>query len=77
MKNIILKSFVFAMLLGSFVSCDDFFEIKRPQETQWTNTATFEQGLNSAYWLIQWGNGLGRDILYYMIFQLKEQLVKQ
>ena len=53
------------MLLGSFVSCDDFFEIKRPQETQWTNTATFEQGLNSAYWLIQWGNGLGRG---YPIF---------
>ncbi|MDR2921569.1 MAG: RagB/SusD family nutrient uptake outer membrane protein [Tannerella sp.] len=60
MKSVLLKSFILIILIVSSVSCEDFFEIKRPQETQWTNTATFEQGLNSAYWLIQWGNGLGR-----------------
>ena len=35
--------------LLNFCSCDDFFELKRPQETQWTTTATYEQGLSSAY----------------------------
>lgn len=53
-----------AALLLSLASCDsyfdDFFEIKRPQETQWTTTATFEQGLNKCYYNMQWTFAGGR-----------------
>lgn len=47
MKNILL----IILLLTVFSGCDtdEFFELERPQETQWVNTVTFEQGLASAY----------------------------
>lgn len=40
-------------------SCDGFFDLKRPQETAWTSTVTYEKGLNSIYSSLNWGNGSG------------------
>lgn len=53
--------------LLNFCSCDDFFELKRPQETQWTTTATYEQGLSSAYVSLQWTDA-GRGFPQYIDF---------
>ena len=65
MKRIFLKIVLVTALIVSFGSCEDFFTIDRPQETQWTTTATFEQGLNAAYRQIQWGE-IGRGwCLFY------------
>lgn len=66
MKSKNLAILVFAGLM-SFCSCDDFFELKRPQETQWTTTATYEQGLSSAYFNIQWSDA-GRGFAQYIDF---------
>jgi hypothetical protein len=56
-KNIIKTLTIF--LISGLLSCetDDFFEIQRPQETQWVNTVTFDQGLVAAYWDIFYANG--------------------
>jgi tetratricopeptide (TPR) repeat protein len=68
MKSRLLYIFILTILFASFISCDDFFEIKRPQETQWTNTATFEQGLNACYRNIHWTDmGRGYPIYYDFI----------
>lgn len=46
------------IVLLSIAACnkdnEGFFDIKRPQETQWTTTATYDQGLNRCYFLMQW-----------------------
>lgn len=65
MKNKYFNKLIIIVLLLSFGSCqsytDDFFKIERPQELQWTTTATFEQGLSRCYYNIQWtyAGGLG------------------
>ncbi|WP_148476965.1 RagB/SusD family nutrient uptake outer membrane protein [Parabacteroides johnsonii] len=63
---------VFNILLGTLLfimsSCDDFFELKRPQETQWTTTSTLEQGLSTAYWNLHWTGGMGRGCPQYFDF---------
>ena len=64
MKSKNLAILVFAGLM-SFCSCDDFFELKRPQETQWTTTATYEQGLSSSDFNIQWSDA-GRGFAQYI-----------
>ncbi|GHV47857.1 hypothetical protein FACS1894181_02200 [Bacteroidia bacterium] len=65
MKRKILNIVTLTALFMSSISCEDFFEITRPQETPWTTTATFEQGLNSAYRGIQWTEmGRGYPIFY-------------
>jgi hypothetical protein len=53
MKKIITNSIYIILFLGLW-ACDqdEFFEIKRPQETQWVNTVTYDQGLASAYALV-------------------------
>lgn len=63
-KNLCLITLICACIC---VSCNDFFELKRPQETQWTTTSTFEQGLSSAYWNMQWGED-GRGFPHYLDF---------
>ncbi|WP_257669921.1 RagB/SusD family nutrient uptake outer membrane protein [Parapedobacter tibetensis] len=45
MKKIILL----IALTVFFSSCKDYFDNPRPQEIQWVNTTTFDQGLTSAY----------------------------
>lgn len=49
--NNIRKNILAVVLLTVLFGCDmdDFFELERPQETQWVNTVTFEQGLADAY----------------------------
>jgi hypothetical protein len=65
MKSKYLNILIVTALFMSFTACEDFFEIKRPQETQWTTTATYEQGLNAAYRGIQWQDmGRGFPIFY-------------
>lgn len=51
MKKIITNSIYIILFLGLW-ACDqdEFFEIKRPQETQWVSTVTFDQGLSAAYY---------------------------
>jgi len=66
MKSRIVNGLVLILPIF-FNSCSDFFEIKRPQETQWTSTATFEQGLNAAYRGIQWTQ-MGRGYPIYHDF---------
>ncbi len=51
----------------TFSSCNDFFEIERPQETQWTTTSTYEQGLSASYVNIQWSEA-GRGYSQYIDF---------
>lgn len=48
-----------AVFLAGLHACkqDDFFELQRPQETQWVNTTTFDQGLSSAYHALTYSNG--------------------
>lgn len=36
------------------ISCAESFELDRPQEQQWTSTATFEGGLSTSYWNLEW-----------------------
>lgn len=66
MKNI----YTYILILSGvilFPSCGDFFELKRPQETQWTTTSTFEQGLSTCYWNLHWGTN-GKGYLQYVDF---------
>jgi len=56
MKKIFVFSILVALLLG-LQACTNFFELERPQETQWVNTTTFDQGLASAYWNLNYSNG--------------------
>ena len=55
MKKNISIYIVLILLLTSW-SCneDKFFEMDRPQETQWTNTTTFDQGLATAYFALNY-----------------------
>ena len=64
MKSKIINILVLTAVLSFFSSCEDFFEIPRPQETQWTTTATYEQGLNTCYLSIQWRD-MGRGVIQY------------
>lgn len=58
-------------LLLSLGSCrKDFFEIQRPQETQWTTTSTFDQGLNKAYFNAQWTYAGGRGYPQFLDYLL-------
>ncbi len=63
MKNKYFNIPTIIILLLALNSCEDyfdnFFEIERPQETQWTTTATFDQGLNSCYYNAQWTMAAG------------------
>ncbi|MEL7589137.1 MAG: RagB/SusD family nutrient uptake outer membrane protein [Prolixibacteraceae bacterium] len=56
MKKIFVK--ICAILILGLAACnqDEFFEIKRPQETQWVNTVTYDQGLASAYALLTYSD---------------------
>lgn len=53
MKTIHIFIVILTCLLST-TACEDSFELKRPQETQWRSTATFEGGLSTAYWKTQW-----------------------
>lgn len=55
-KYLVLKLSALIFLAG-VTSCkkDKFFEVTRPQETQWTNTVTFDQGLAAAYFQVIYG----------------------
>jgi hypothetical protein len=49
----------------SACNTDRFFEIQRPQEPPWTTTATYEQGLNACYRIMQWAAmGRGWDVWF-------------
>ncbi len=55
------KYITLVLIVGvmTLLSCDteEFFEIKRPQETQWVNTVTLDQGLVSAYYSLMYPEG--------------------
>lgn len=53
MKKISYKIalFIGILLMGS---CSESFELERPQESQWTSTATLEGGLSTCYWNLEW-----------------------
>ncbi|MDD4921423.1 MAG: RagB/SusD family nutrient uptake outer membrane protein [Bacteroidales bacterium] len=57
MKKIKIYTFIVFLFTG-FMSCnqDDFFKIDRPQETQWVNTISFEQGLSAVYYDLFYSN---------------------
>lgn len=57
MKNHITFKIFMLLFLGGITSCkqDKFFEVTRPQEIQWVNTTTFDQGLASAYHHVIYG----------------------
>jgi len=58
MKKIYFNTLIITITVLLLSSCenyfDEYFELQRPQETQWTTTATFDQGLNSCYHGMQW-----------------------
>jgi len=74
MKSKYFNILIIIVLLLSFGSCenyiDDFFEIKRPQESQWTTTATFEQGLNKCYINVQWTYAGGKGYPQFLDYLL-------
>ncbi len=68
MKNKYFNILIIVVLLLPLSSCQDFFEIKRPQETQWTTTATYEQGLNKCYINVQWTYAGGKGYPQFLDF---------
>ena len=75
MKKLFLKSICVILSIGLW-SCDqdEFFEIKRPQETQWVNTITFDQGLASAYALIAYSDPAGIQMREFIVSGLSQLL---
>ena len=67
MKRNYFNNVILAVFVAALCSCENFFENKRPQETQWTTTATFEQGLSTCYWIIQWSD-VGRGNQQFLDF---------
>lgn len=53
MKKYVIYTLMVLLFTG-LTSCneDEFFKIDRPQETQWTSTVTFDQGLSAAYFSV-------------------------
>lgn len=70
MKSKYINTLIVIVLLFSLGSCQDFFEIERPQETQWTTTATFDQGLNKCYINAQWTYAGGRGYPQFLDYLL-------
>jgi len=70
MKSKYINILIVIVLLLSLGSCQDFFEIERPQETQWTTTATFDQGLNKCYMNAQWTYAGGRGYPQFLDYLL-------
>jgi tetratricopeptide (TPR) repeat protein len=55
MKKIIIC--IFSLITVLLTACgDEFFENPRPQEPQWVNTTTFDQGLTYGYFYLVWSN---------------------
>ncbi len=79
MKKIILFQLL-VMALLSVSSCDQnkFFELQRPQETQWVNTTTFDQGLATVYWNMNYSPGFrGSTQMHDFITSGVSQLLPQ
>ena len=75
MKKILIKSIVIILFTGLW-ACDqdEFFEIKRPQETQWVNTVTFDQGLASAYALVAYSDPGGIQMREFIVSGISQLL---
>ena len=70
MKNKYFNIIIVIILLFSLGSCEDFFEIQRPQETQWTTTALLDQGLNKCYANVHWSYAGGRGYPQFLDYLL-------
>ncbi|HEY5509889.1 MAG TPA: RagB/SusD family nutrient uptake outer membrane protein, partial [Prolixibacteraceae bacterium] len=72
MKNKYFNILIIIVLLLSLSlgSCQDYFKIQRPQEVQWTTTATFEQGLNKCYINVGWTTAGGKGYPAFLDFLL-------
>lgn len=79
MKKILFYKLVFSLLLiASACDQDKYFELERPQETQWVNTTSFDQGLATVYWNLNYSNGFRgtnqmRDFITSGVSQLLPQ----
>ena len=75
MKKLFLKSICVILFIGLW-SCnqDEFFEIKRPQETQWVNTVTFDQGLSSAYVAVLYSDRAGIQMREFIVSGISQLL---
>ena len=75
MKKIFLKSICVILFFGLWAcNQDEFFEIKRPQETQWVNTVTFDQGLSSAYVSILYNDRASREMREFIVSGMSQLL---
>jgi hypothetical protein len=66
------------LLMAGACDQDKFFELKRPQETQWVNTTSLDQGLATVYWNMNYSNGFRgtnqmRDFIVSGVSQLLPQ----
>ena len=77
-KNIIFQLLVIVLFSVSSCNEDKFFQLDRPQETQWVNTTSFDQGLATVYWNMNYSNGFRgtpqmRDFISSGVSQLLPQ----